>query len=70
MRRSLIPPALVRLAVIGWLGLPGEALTWTLLTIAAPGAYLLTDVLAGLSRGHRRVAVRGRLRQFADHAWR
>lgn len=70
LRRSLIPPALVLLAVIGWVGLPGEALIWTLLTIAAPGAYLLTDVLAGLSRGHRRGAVRGRLRQFADHAGR
>ncbi|RSK35931.1 cellobiose phosphorylase [Rhodovulum iodosum] len=70
LRRSLIAPGLVLLAVAGWLALPGPAWLWTLLTIAAPGAYLLTDLVTGLARGRRRGAVRGRLRAQADQAGR
>ncbi len=70
LRRSLIPPALVAFAVTGWLALPERTLTWTLLTVAAPGAYLFTDLISGLSRGRRRGAARSTLRQLADHAGR
>ncbi|MFC2968231.1 GH36-type glycosyl hydrolase domain-containing protein [Acidimangrovimonas pyrenivorans] len=70
LRRSLIPPALVLLALLGWLLDPADALWWSLLTVAAPGAYLLTDVIAGFTRGSRRGAVRERTRQFLDHAGR
>jgi cyclic beta-1,2-glucan synthetase len=70
LRRSLIPSALVAFAVGGWLALPGHALTWTLLTIAAPGAYLFTDLVTSLARGRRRGAARSILRQLADHGGR
>lgn len=70
LRRSLIPPALVAFAAAGWLALPGQALIWTILTVAAPGAYLFTDLITGLARGRRRGATRSTLRQLADHARR
>ncbi|HSP25431.1 MAG TPA: glucoamylase family protein, partial [Saliniramus sp.] len=70
LRRSLIPPALVAFAVGGWLALPGHALVWTLLTVAAPGAYLFTDLVTSLARGRRRGAARSILRQLADHGGR
>ncbi|MFN4129074.1 MAG: cellobiose phosphorylase, partial [Paracoccaceae bacterium] len=70
LRRSLIAPGLTLLAVAGWLVLPGQAWLWTLLTIAAPGAYLFTDLVTSLARGRRRGTVRGRLRGQRDHAGR
>jgi len=70
LRRSLIPPALVILAAAGWLVLPGPAWLWTLLTIAAPGAYLFTDLVTSLARGRRRGSVRGRLHQQIDNIGR
>jgi cyclic beta-1,2-glucan synthetase len=70
LRRSLIAPGLVLLAAVGWLMLPGPAWLWTLLTIAAPGAYLFTDLVTSLARGRRRGTVRGRLRGQLDHAGR
>ena len=70
LRRSLIPPALVAFATAGWLILPGEALIWTMLTVAAPGAYLFTDLVTNLARGRRRGAARSMLRQLADHGGR
>jgi cyclic beta-1,2-glucan synthetase len=60
----------VLLATVGWLLLPGPAWLWTLLTIAAPGAYLFTDLVTSLARGRRRGTVRGRLRGQLDHAGR
>ncbi|TVR07365.1 MAG: cellobiose phosphorylase [Salinarimonadaceae bacterium] len=70
LRRSLIPPALIAFAVAGWLTLPEQAAIWTLLTVAAPGAYLFTDLVTSLSRGLRRAATRSALHQLADHAGR
>ena len=70
LRRSLIPPTLIAFAVTGWLVLPEQTLTWTLLTVGAPGAYLFTDLISGLSRGRRRGAARSILRQLRDHAGR
>ena len=70
LRRSLIPPALVLLAVIGWLLLPGSPWVWTALTILAPGAYLFTDLAAQLTRGRRQETIQSAFRQFANHAGR
>jgi cyclic beta-1,2-glucan synthetase len=70
LRRSLIAPGLVLLAAVGWLMLPGPAWLWTLLTVAAPGAHLFTDLVTSLARGRRRGTVRGRLRGQLDHAGR
>ncbi|MCR4283122.1 MAG: glycosyltransferase family 2 protein, partial [Bauldia sp.] len=68
LRRSLIPPALIAFAAIGWLVLPGSPWMWTALTVAAPGGYLLTDLVTGMSKGRRQGAVEGVLRQFRNHA--
>ena len=70
LRRSLIPVALVALAAVGWLALPGDSWIWSALTVAAPGAYLFTDLVTSLARGRRRGAVRGQLRRLADHTGR
>ncbi|RME65573.1 MAG: cellobiose phosphorylase, partial [Alphaproteobacteria bacterium] len=53
LRRSLIPFNLVALSLAGWLALPGSPWVWTVLTVAAPGAYLFTDLVSGLARGRR-----------------
>ncbi|KFE36185.1 cyclic beta-1,2-glucan synthetase [Thioclava atlantica] len=70
LRRSLIPPALVLLALAGWLIVPRAAPLWTLLVLAAPGTYLVTNVVSGIAHGRRRGAVQERWRQFLDHSGR
>lgn len=70
LRRSLIAPSLVLLALCGWLVIPEAALIWTLLFVAAPGTYLVTYLVTGISRGRRRGAVQDRWRQLRDHAGR
>jgi cyclic beta-1,2-glucan synthetase len=70
LRRSLVPIGLVALAAAGWLVLPGSPWIWTILTIAVPAVYLLTDLVSGLARGRRRGAVRSALRQLIDHLGR
>ena len=70
LRRSLIAPSLVLLALFGWLVIPDAAAIWTLLTVAAPGSYLLTFIVGGMSRGRRWGTVQDRWRQLRDHAGR
>jgi cyclic beta-1,2-glucan synthetase len=70
LRRSLIPPAMVAFAAAGWLALPGEAWIWTALTVAAPGAYLVTDLVTSLAHGRRRGAAQSIMRRLADHSGR
>ncbi len=70
LRRSLVPISLLLLALAGWLVLPGSPWVWTLLTVAAPGAYLFTDLVTGLVRGPRRGAMQGLLHSLADHTGR
>ncbi len=70
LRRSLIAPSLVLLALIGWLVIPEAAPVWTLLTVAAPGTYLVTNLVTGFSRGRRRGTVQDRWRQLRDHGGR
>jgi len=70
LRRSVIPISLVALATAGWLALPGNAWAWTILTLAAPSAYVFTDLVSGLAHGRRRGAVRSTLRRTLDHLGR
>ncbi|MDO6965464.1 GH36-type glycosyl hydrolase domain-containing protein [Rhizobium alvei] len=70
LRRSLIAPGLVAFAVTGWIALPGSTILWTFMTIAAPGAYLFTELVTGLALGRRRGSTRSALRSFLDHAGR
>ncbi|TMM51326.1 cellobiose phosphorylase [Sulfitobacter sabulilitoris] len=70
LRRSLLSPALVLLAVVGWFWLPGGAWLWTGLVMLAPGIYLLTDLVSGVAGGRRRDTVREWHRHFADHSGR
>src|SRR5690606_31440886 len=70
LRRSLVPPSLVALALAGWFLLPGSPWVWTALTIAAPGAYLFTDLVTGLARGRRRGVMLSTMRRLRDHAGR
>ncbi len=69
-RRSLHPFSLVLLAAAGWFVLPGSPWVWTFLALAAPGAFVFTELVTGLARGRRRGAVRGLLRRLADHMGR
>ncbi len=41
LRRSLVPPALVVLLVLGWTILPGPAWAWTVLALAVPAVSLV-----------------------------
>lgn len=54
MRRSLVPASVVLLLLGGWFVLPGQPIVWTALAVAAPAAYLFTDLVTGLARGRRR----------------
>ena len=55
LRRSLMSPALLLFLVGGWLLMPGSALVWTSLAIAAPGSYMIGEAFAiatgGIQRG-------------------
>ncbi|MCK9994351.1 MAG: cyclic beta-1,2-glucan synthetase, partial [Alphaproteobacteria bacterium] len=69
-RRSLHPLSLVLLAAAGWFVLPGSPWVWTFLTLAAPGAFVFTELVTGLAHGRRRGAVRSLLGRLADHIGR
>lgn len=70
LRRSAMPPAVLALLAGGWLALPGAPWVWTALGVLAPGAYLFTDLVAGLPSGARRGAMRGLLWQLREQAGR
>lgn len=67
LRRSLVPSSVVALLLGGWLLLPGQPWIWTLLGVAAPGAYLFTDLVTGLARGRRRGVLDGTLHRLGEH---
>ena len=54
LRRSLMPPALLLFFLVGWLVLPGSALVWTALALAAPGSYLLGELFGVATGGIRK----------------
>jgi cyclic beta-1,2-glucan synthetase len=70
LRRSLIAPSMLALALAGWFLLPGSPWFWTLLAVFAPAGQLFTDLISGLSQGRRRGAVRGILNRLSDQAGR
>lgn len=70
LRRSLIAPSMLLLALAGWFVLPGQPWFWTLLAIFAPAGQLFTDLVSGLARGRRRGAVHGLFASLSDQAGR
>jgi len=70
MRRSLIPASVLALLLGGWFFLPGHPIFWTLFAVAAPGAYLFTDLVTGLARGRRRGVLTGTLHELGEHIGR
>ncbi|SDD80620.1 cyclic beta-1,2-glucan synthetase [Sphingomonas sp. YR710] len=70
LRRSVIPTSIILLLVGGWFFLPGNAVVWTLLAIAAPGAYLFTDLVTGLAVGRRRGVLQNLGHRLVDHLGR
>ena len=70
LRRSLVAPATLLLAISGWLLLPGQAWFWTLLASFTPAGQFFADLLGGLARGRRKGTSRGILPQLEDQAGR
>ncbi|GAA4644057.1 glucoamylase family protein [Pontixanthobacter gangjinensis] len=70
LRRSLVAPGLVLMAIAGWFVLPGNPLFWTALVILAPGWQLVTDIVSGMARGRRLGATFGLRARLADQAGR
>ena len=70
LRRSLVAPGLLVLALAGWFVLPGSPWFWTALVVLAPGWQLFTDVISGLARGRRVGASYGLLARLSDQAGR
>ena len=70
LRRSLVPPSLLLMVVIGWLFLPGSPWFWTALAVFANASQLFTDLVTGLATGRRQGAVRGWLAQQVDQSGR
>ncbi|WP_448578285.1 GH36-type glycosyl hydrolase domain-containing protein [Thermaurantiacus sp.] len=62
LRRSLVAPSLVMLALAGWLWLPGPPLGWSLLVAGALGLPILTEILTNLGRGLTKGGLRGLFR--------
>lgn len=56
LRRSLMAPALLLFFLVGWMVLPGSALIWTALALAAPGSYLIGEVFGVATGGIRKGA--------------
>jgi cyclic beta-1,2-glucan synthetase len=70
LRRSLVAPSLLLLALGDWFFLPGSPWFWTLLVVFAPAGQLFTDLVSGLARGRRRGAARSIRLRLADQAGR
>lgn len=70
LRRSLVAPGLLLLALAGWFVLPGSPWFWTALVLLAPGWQLFTDVISGLARGRRVGVSYGLMARLSDQAGR
>ncbi len=70
LRRSLVPPALLLFFIAGWMVLPGSAVLWTILALAAPGSYIFAEVYGVLSGGFRRGALGYALHRFTEKGGR
>ncbi|WP_240310973.1 glucoamylase family protein [Altererythrobacter sp. ZODW24] len=70
LRRSLIAPGLVVMALAGWFFLPGSPWFWTALVLLAPAGQLFTDLVSGLARGRRVGASYGLVARLSDQTGR
>lgn len=70
LRRSLLSPALLLLFVGGWMLLPGGAWLWTLLAVATPGVYLISELASIVSQGLRNRLYTDILRRLAERSGR
>lgn len=70
LRRSLVAPSLVVLAVTGWLMLPGSPWFWTAIVILAQAGQLAIELLGGLAQGRRKGSVLSFWAKMKDHAGR
>ena len=70
LRRSLVPASLLLFFIAGWMLLPGSALIWTLLAIAAPGSYLIGEIYELLAGGIRHGFVGDAVHRLADRGGR
>ncbi|MGD1993135.1 MAG: glucoamylase family protein, partial [Anaerolineae bacterium] len=70
LRRSLWPPALLALLVVGWLWLPGSPLVWTLATLFVSAVPLVAGFVGGLVRRFRSSVPRGPMPSARSEALR
>jgi cyclic beta-1,2-glucan synthetase len=59
LRRSLVPPALVLLLLLGWTTLPGSPWIWTVVALIVMAVPFLQTILTGLSHSARRRSLTG-----------
>ncbi len=62
LRRSMVPPSVVLLLILGWTALPGPAWLWTVVALLVPAMPLVQQVLGGLIgaiKGRSLAPVRG-----------
>jgi cyclic beta-1,2-glucan synthetase len=53
LRRSLVPPAVMALLLLGWLALPGSPFFWTLAAVLTPAVPLLPGAIGGVFQVRR-----------------
>lgn len=70
LRRSLIAPSLLLLAIAGWTVLPGSPLFWTALVLFAQGGPIFTDLVSGLAAGRRRGSIQGVMSRIENQGGR
>jgi len=70
LRRSLVAPSLVLLAIAGWFILAGSPLGWTVLVVLAHSGQLFVELMTGMARGRRKGSVHGVLNTIRDHVGR
>ncbi len=70
LRRSLILPSILLLAIAGWFVLPGSPWFWTLLAAFAPSAAFFIDLFFTLTRQRSPNELRGLLSDLTGSGWR
>ena len=70
LRRSLVAPALLLLALGGWFMLPGSPWFWTALVLLTPGGQLFAELVSGFARGRRGGAATGAFPNLLNHLGR
>lgn len=70
LRRSLVAPSLVLLAIAGWFVLPGSPWFWTFLVVLAQTGQLFVELVGGFARGRRKGGALGLRAKLYDQAGR